>query len=391
MPSNQKKEEIVIPVHVEEEDDGVETGCPLWMVTFGDAISLLMTFFVMVLSFTDLSVEAEGNLDLFFDTSGGAAQVLSIGSDSAMGSKVIGEDDISTGEVEQEEYVRIDEEVSADKMQSDSLDDSVNQSFNDMSNFFKDLVDKANAVGLFMDGNGVDDSSSKVDTEGTGAADSVKVSGDGLGDDERSSEGTANKETADREIVAESGHGDYEDMSGDGVSSEEGGGLIDSVGADGENDDFVDVASTVDGLQGLGTGQKQSSIGKVLKRKQDSGYDILVKERFIFLEGRTRVRSEAVPVLKQIGQLLSGLPNDFVLQSDGTLPSDGAFSDHSSPLTLSLARSVALKKYFVDIWGIDQERMSISMPSAAAGMSQGVCVSVISAFNGFTRVQEKQN
>lgn len=36
-----------------EKKEPEETGCPLWVVTFGDAMSLLVTFFVMLVSFAD--------------------------------------------------------------------------------------------------------------------------------------------------------------------------------------------------------------------------------------------------------------------------------------------------------------------------------------------------
>jgi chemotaxis protein MotB len=35
-----------------------QSGCPLWVVTFGDAMSLLVTFFVMLVSFADYSEDA---------------------------------------------------------------------------------------------------------------------------------------------------------------------------------------------------------------------------------------------------------------------------------------------------------------------------------------------
>lgn len=39
-----------------------EPGCPLWMVTFGDAVSLLVTFFVMLVSFADFEEHALQNM-----------------------------------------------------------------------------------------------------------------------------------------------------------------------------------------------------------------------------------------------------------------------------------------------------------------------------------------
>ncbi len=35
-----------------EEDEEQATGCPLWMVTYGDSITLLLTFFVLLLTFS---------------------------------------------------------------------------------------------------------------------------------------------------------------------------------------------------------------------------------------------------------------------------------------------------------------------------------------------------
>ncbi len=46
MPDTKKKKKEEV-----EEDDGMPT-CPFWMLTFGDAMSLLLTFFVMLVSFT---------------------------------------------------------------------------------------------------------------------------------------------------------------------------------------------------------------------------------------------------------------------------------------------------------------------------------------------------
>ena len=39
-----------------------EPGCPLWVVTFGDAMSLLVTFFVMLVSFADFEEHALQNM-----------------------------------------------------------------------------------------------------------------------------------------------------------------------------------------------------------------------------------------------------------------------------------------------------------------------------------------
>ncbi len=48
MPEDKKKKKKKEEV---DDDDGMPT-CPFWMLTFGDAMSLLLTFFVMLVSFT---------------------------------------------------------------------------------------------------------------------------------------------------------------------------------------------------------------------------------------------------------------------------------------------------------------------------------------------------
>ncbi|MBN2703550.1 MAG: hypothetical protein JXR23_04990 [Pontiellaceae bacterium] len=41
-----------------EKKEPEESGCPLWVVTFGDAMSLLVTFFVMLVSFADFNEDS---------------------------------------------------------------------------------------------------------------------------------------------------------------------------------------------------------------------------------------------------------------------------------------------------------------------------------------------
>ena len=36
---------------------GDSSGCPLWMMTFGDCMSLLVTFFVMLIAFTNTETD----------------------------------------------------------------------------------------------------------------------------------------------------------------------------------------------------------------------------------------------------------------------------------------------------------------------------------------------
>ena len=53
----QEKDELIPDKEQEEEDSGLP-GCPFWMVTFGDVVSLLMTFFVLILAFSDMDETA---------------------------------------------------------------------------------------------------------------------------------------------------------------------------------------------------------------------------------------------------------------------------------------------------------------------------------------------
>ncbi len=62
-----------------------DPGCPLWMLSFGDTISLLVTFFVMLLAFSDFD-EAK-LLNLMGALKGGLSAMPSRNADELMGAK----------------------------------------------------------------------------------------------------------------------------------------------------------------------------------------------------------------------------------------------------------------------------------------------------------------
>ena len=62
---------------VEEEAEEVSLpSCPAWMVTFGDAISLLLTFFVLILSFSNISTDVMTDFLTFLSGMGSEIRVV---------------------------------------------------------------------------------------------------------------------------------------------------------------------------------------------------------------------------------------------------------------------------------------------------------------------------
>ncbi len=82
----EEKEEILEEEELPAEDDSASMpGCPFWMLTFGDVVSLLMTFFVLILSFSDLDPQGKLSKITFFRGGSGAGDIKVIGGNAAGG------------------------------------------------------------------------------------------------------------------------------------------------------------------------------------------------------------------------------------------------------------------------------------------------------------------
>lgn len=80
------EEELITNDPGDEEEASGLPGCPFWMVTFGDVVSLLLTFFVLILSFSEISPAKSSKLE-FFQGGGGGDEfraMSGIGGDGAI-------------------------------------------------------------------------------------------------------------------------------------------------------------------------------------------------------------------------------------------------------------------------------------------------------------------
>ena len=153
-PGKKKKEEEAISSEemVDEEEMDMP-GCPGWMVTFGDAVSLLMTFFVLILSFSDMS-SSESKVKKFFVKGGGGSSDIRVvggqaGSAIDVSSGVGSEGKAGSGGEDEEKFEMMEKKVEADTLQfSEQNSYSIEYSTQQMNEYFseQDLPDESVTV-----------------------------------------------------------------------------------------------------------------------------------------------------------------------------------------------------------------------------------------------------
>ncbi len=135
-PEQKEGYKLLYPEPEVEEDDLIP-GCPAWMLTFGDTVSLLLTFFVLILSFSNISTQAKSNF-ITFKTGldpgifvGGTPEQGVIEVTEEMGAKS------GEGETVDEELVKEQIETEA-LLLADKTEDKLNVSFNQIKKYFKE-------------------------------------------------------------------------------------------------------------------------------------------------------------------------------------------------------------------------------------------------------------
>jgi chemotaxis protein MotB len=109
-------EELIIHDAGDEEEAAGLPGCPFWMVTFGDVVSLLLTFFVLILSFSEISPAKSSKLE-FFEGGGGGDEFRAtsgIGGDGAISAS----DDLSDaqGGEQDSKFKHVEKKVNAEAL-----------------------------------------------------------------------------------------------------------------------------------------------------------------------------------------------------------------------------------------------------------------------------------
>lgn len=138
------EDEEQLPVEAMEEDDGEDMpGCPGWMVTFGDAISLLMTFFVLILSFSDMS-SSESKVKKFFVKDGGGTSDIRVvggqaGSAIDVASGGVEGESGSGGSEDEKKFEMMEKKIESETLQfSQQNNYSINYSSRQMQDYFSE-------------------------------------------------------------------------------------------------------------------------------------------------------------------------------------------------------------------------------------------------------------
>jgi chemotaxis protein MotB len=125
----------------QEKESGLP-GCPFWMVTFGDVVSLLMTFFVLILSFTELSPNVTGKIEYHSGKGGGDEfrAVSGIGGDGAINAN----SNASSGSEKDNKFLYMEKQVNSEALNLEADNQSkVKYSMEEVSNY---LSQESNAV-----------------------------------------------------------------------------------------------------------------------------------------------------------------------------------------------------------------------------------------------------
>ncbi len=138
-----ESESVIEEAPLPEEDDQGLPGCPFWMVTFGDVVSLLMTFFVLILSFTELSPSVIGKIEFTGGKGGGDefSAVTGVGGDGAISASDVGAS--GSGE-QQSKFEYMEKEVSLKALDLEGDNESkIKYSMDEVSTY---LSSESNAV-----------------------------------------------------------------------------------------------------------------------------------------------------------------------------------------------------------------------------------------------------
>lgn len=129
-------EDFIQEQEVPDEGSMEMPGCPGWMVTFGDAISLLMTFFVLIYSFSEPDPSSSGKIE-FFKKSGGTQDIAVFGAQGEGSAITAGTDIGKEGQTGEGEFDYIEQQVRTDMLEvTQSNQKAINYSATEIKNYF---------------------------------------------------------------------------------------------------------------------------------------------------------------------------------------------------------------------------------------------------------------
>lgn len=103
---------------------------------------------------------------------------------------------------------------------------------------------------------------------------------------------------------------------------------------------------------------KEHNLEGVIDTERDKeGLTLEIKDRILFDPGRANIKSEGVPFLARVGQLLVNMPNPIVVEGHtDNVPMSSAI--YPSNWELSAARASGVIRFFIDNGGLDPTRMT---------------------------------